>query len=473
MLSLLSSGTLQLSDEVTNLRQDAHRLISEKTQVLDLMARRKRKFHQHMLTVAAMHSGREDFLLMRTAFLGMLGCRTHVQVHRRKTDKATSGKRSAWLWLWKKKLLCLWRRVVLTSCREEMAAAHATEVSACRAEISELQKAVQVSEGTISNVEKLLRAEKERVASLEAALAQSQAQVKEQQATLKEAYVHQFEEVQLRQGVEQRLSSVIFDVSNVRNERNTLQTTLEQKCKEIADHEELHQLRDVRLHEASGELSLAEVVIDDITSTKCVGTKRFFERYNLPGVLVSLFRKTIELKSLQRDGSVTRRLSVSSTGSAPASPGASPSSKKSASASLAADVRSALGLQKNCNFSKRALHTYVESLHLTQVSTAMTTQVLLALLGLNLGDGPCDVSRFVAALASPPAWEDSELAAALFGQLGEPAASIVSLSRNRSRGRAKTETSPLANRRPQRALTSPNMASDRPQRASTSPNIGS
>merc|ERR1719316_639773 len=100
--------------------------------------------------------------------------------------------------------------------------------------------------------------------------------------------------------MEQKFSNLVADMQLLRSERDNLALEVEKKRKEIAESEDLHQRDELRLHEASGELSLAEVVIDDITSSKCVGLRRFFEKYNLPGVVVSLFRKTIELHSQLR-----------------------------------------------------------------------------------------------------------------------------------------------------------------------------
>merc|ERR1712232_394536 len=122
---------------------------------------------------------------------------------------------------------------------------------------------------------------------------------------------------------------------------------------------------------------------------------------------------------------------------------------------MVAEVRSALGVHKEGTFSKSSLLTYIEGLHLTLVSPSMATQVLLALLVLDLGEGPCDVTRFVTALSAPPAWETSELAAGLWGSLGESAASVVQQTRRKSRGRARTGTDSMTSARRPRCVTAP------------------
>ena len=48
-------------------------------------------------------------------------------------------------------------------------------------------------------------------------------------------------------------------MSALRKERADLMVVLEEKRKEIAESQDLHNLRQLRLQEASGELALAEV----------------------------------------------------------------------------------------------------------------------------------------------------------------------------------------------------------------------
>merc|ERR1712137_311949 len=79
-----------------------------------------------------------------------------------------------------------------------------------------------------------------------------------------------------------------------------------------------------------------------------------------------------------------------------------------------------LGLGGDGTVSQHEIQAYVDSLHLTQVSTEMVTQVILLLLDLNLGETRCDVSHFAQLVASPPAWRDIKCARALLGTLHEP-----------------------------------------------------
>jgi len=332
-----------------------------------------------------------------------------------------------------------------------LASARIEEVSACKVETTEVAKTLMVAQSTIGDVEKMLASETSRGDELQAALDDARAQISELQATLKDTYMAQFEEAQKRQSVEQRYSALIGDVQPMRTEREGLLKMLDENRKEIAEQRNLAQMREKRLHETSGELSRAEHVIDGITNQKCIGTQRFFERYNLPGVLLSLFRKTLELHGQLRSKSgLLHKDSVSSLGSggqgllvrspcSPCSGGSTPSSPTSSPTAkgscmiCSAEVRSALSLHKDGAVSRHVLQSFIEGLHLTQVSAPMATQVLLALLDLDLGAAPCDVSHFAAALASPPAWESSRLAKATWGSIGEPIAAAAEAQQARRR----------------------------------------
>jgi len=453
MLSVLSSGTLQLSEELCQAREEAHRLISERQEALVVLRRSKAHFQTQIGNVSRLFEVRDSFNLKRTAFLGFLGLRAHVQLlpFRRKCDVAETSRRSAWVWLWRKKVLCLWHRATSLSYREQMLAAHIQEVAACREQQDRISGHLSAARADAKHLEKMLSCERQRANQLEADLAKAKVQISDLKATLKDAYVRQFEESQQRQTMEEKLSSVVGEMRQMRKDRDDLLDVVEQKRKEIAESEDLHQLRELRLHEASGELSLAEVVIDDITSSKWTGMQRFFEKHDLTGVLAALFRKLIELHGslrIRQAGGLSRQPSLTSIGSPrsphPSSPTASPKGTKTAAVSLAAEVRNALSLHKEGTFSKHALLAYIESFHLTQVSAPMVVQVLLAILDVDLADGRCDVSRFIAALNSPPAWGTTHLAKDLWGSLGESAANIVQATRRRSKVRTRTDCSPAA-----------------------------
>lgn len=441
MLSVLSSGTLHLNKELSQARVETHRLMMEKSDVLDILERRQLRFVKHMGTIAQLHADSLDDVLKRAAFVSFVSWRTRNQVWRRIPHPSGGARRSAWVWLWRRKLLTVWHRACQVSRREELQSTHRSEVAACKIEIHKLSSSLSTSKDKAEDLENLLTCERRRVSELEASLEQARKQISELQDTLKDSYVRQFEEVQLREGIEKKFSDLIGEMQNMRSERQSLALNLEHQRKEMEASEDLHNKRELRLHEASDELSVAEMVIEDITSSKCVGLRRFFEKYNLPGVVISLFRKTIELQSqLRSRGAAALARNQSSVLNGGSSPPRSARQSQSSKGTLLDEVRSALSLHQDGSFSRNALHNYIESLKLTQVSTSMATQVLLALLDLDLGEGPCDASRFVSALSSPPSWESLELLTALWGSVGEPASAIVQQHR-RSRTRGCNEFS--------------------------------
>ena len=77
----------------------------------------------------------------------------------------------------------------------------------------------------------------------------------------------------------------------MKSQNEGLQKQLLAMQKDLVESRKQTAEREVRLLEASSELSLAREVIDDIASSKLAGLRRFFEHYDLPSVCLSLFRK--------------------------------------------------------------------------------------------------------------------------------------------------------------------------------------
>merc|ERR1712232_937810 len=113
---------------------------------------------------------------------------------------------------------------------------------------------------------------------------------------------------------------------------------------------------------------------------------------------------------------------------------------------LEAEVRQHMSLSGQ-HVTRQGLQVYVEGLRLMWVTAGMVTQVVLALLNLDLGDSPCEVSRFVGMLQSPPPWEELDFATALWGAVGEPAVAVVQYHRKARNGGL---TSPLVENPQQR-----------------------
>lgn len=483
MLSVLSSGTLALSEELSHVRQEVNRLRGENSMLLDEMDRRRANVVTHIGWVWCCFAREQEVILKRVAFLGLQSCRSMAQTwwrSRRKAAGNPANRADAWAWLWRRKVLSVWRRVASEERRASLHGPHRETEEALRRENADLQERVAELQARTEGLRGSLASERERREALEAPLEEARANVEELQATLKESYLRQFEEAQKRELLEQKVAARCRDAEVIWNERQALQSEVTRQRDERAKCEALHIEREHRLIEASRELSLAEEVIDDVTSLKCVGLRRFFERYNLPSVLVALFRKTVELQwqirraqSRAAGGGTHSHASLPSGGGASCSSlhgGTSPRSGATAPApagiqslspsasmlkaastgagALEAEVRNHISLHGEVGVTRHALQVYIEGLRLAQVSPGMVTQVLLALLNLNLGEHTCDVARFVAALISPPSWEQLDFATALWGAAGEPAVAVVQQHRQKqSRAAcAKGATSPTPRR---------------------------
>jgi len=412
MLSVLRNGTLHLSEELSSARDEASRLRTENLALLQRLDRSEGATSWQLAFAWRSLAEQRNKALKQAAFLAFQSCRARCLAWRG-SGAASSGRGGAWHWLWHRKLFSVWRRVAHLGCRAALTEQSRAQTCRTVEHFTEVQRRNQ-------DLETLLACERRRILELQEALGQAQTQVSELQATLKDCYVRQFEEAQQREALENQCEALTRDVQRLRSERERLGQEVSQRRDELARSEARHAQRELRLYEASGELSLAEEVIDDITSSRCSGLRRFFERYDLPKVLTCLFCKVVELQ-----GQLRAR-----------SPGAAPAP---AALAVEAEIRQHLNLHREGAVSRHALQAYVEALHLPHASSAMVTQVVLALLGLNLGEGFCDVLRFTGLLLDPPPWEKLEFATALWGAVGESAATIVmqhrrSMSRNPSQG---------------------------------------
>lgn len=434
MLSVLSNGTLHLSEELSNCRQEVIRLRGENATLAFQLHKHRASTVKRLHDVWVALSGQSDIVLLRSTFMALVHNRTRSQVCFRlwsgpENSKQTRCRDSAWAWLWRRKVFSVWRRVTHLNVREELERRHKATHGEKDAEASHRSIIMEDIRQRNHDLESLLACERNRVASLEVLLMKATQQVQELQATLKESYVKQFEAAQQREKMEGHFTTLLEDLNRLRQEREVLSHEAATKTEELSRSAALHAERELRLLEASGELSLAEEVIDDIAGTRCSGLQRFFERYNLPRVLISLFRKVLELTAHVR---LTKAIASGGSAGGPNSP--SPTSKLGGAApgSLESEVRR-MSLTGDGRVSRSAFASYIDSLHLDNVSAAMVAQVVLALLGLDLGDGSCDSNRFLALLVSSPPWEQLDFATALWGAASEPAAVVEMHRRSLSR----------------------------------------
>ncbi|CAE7919408.1 spnA [Symbiodinium necroappetens] len=441
MLSVLSSSAVHLSEELHRTRQDLVAARCEAAQLAAALQQKRTWVVQHMESVFKVLQQRNERLLQSLAFHGMIMARSCSQVWRRSASaglaespapsspRRSPGRATAWQWLWQKKVFGLWRRGAEVARRARHSEEHHAELHGQRASLLDLEECVERLHGRRVDLEALLQSERRRVQELETELSGCKEQVKELQRTLKESYVQQFEASQKREELESHFSKLLEELHRMKADKEGLEGQIPQLRKDLKEARALNADQESQLVEATGELSLAEEVIDDITSSKLVGLRRFFEHYNLPAVCLSLFRKVVELQHQLRTRS---RLSQTSQASeTPRSP------RLERTRAIESEVRQ-LGAVTRCS-----LQGYIEGLNVDQVTSSMVVQVVLALLGLDLGRAPCDAARFVSLLAAPPAWEQLDFATALWGSAGEPAAAVVQQHRARlaalsSQGSAST-----------------------------------
>jgi len=251
----------------------------------------------------------------------------------------------------------------------------------------------------------LLVSERARCRSLEKELALCQEQVKDLQRTLKEAFVQQFDAQQRQEELESHFSKLASDFRELKAQKEQFESDLAKARSDLQEAHHAQAEKEQRLMEASSELSLAEEVIEDITTSKLVGLRRFFEHYDLPAVSLSLFCKVVELQH-------HLRTSWKVKGERLSAPGA-----------IEKEVQE---FSTQHQVSRRGLQAYLEGLNLT-VSASMVSQVILALLGL---DSPSDCQRFASLLLQPPHWQQGDFATALWGAAAEPAASLLAKHRS-------------------------------------------
>ena len=406
MLSVLSSSTLNLSEELHRTREDLILSRFETAKLSDALAKKRQKVTQHLDSFWGVLKHHQDKVLKSKVLHAFRLSRQ--QVWRRPTLKETTSPSktglsgAAWRWLWQKKVFGLWRRGAALALRQRYKDEHHHQLTHHQNSVLELQENLERLHDRRVDTDGLLQSERARVQTLEAELAASQDQVKELQKRLKESFVKQFQSQTRQDELESHFSKLAADFRELKAENHRFEQEL---LKARADLQEAHGVnaeKENRLLESSSELSLAEKVIEDITSSKLVGLRRFFEHYDLPSVSLSLFCKVLELQQQMRN--IWKG-----------------NSKERERLSMPMAIEKEVQHFSSHQVSRRALHAYLEGMNLT-IPASMVAQVILALLGL---DAPCDPSRFCALLLQPPQWQSGDFATALWGSAGEPAAALL------------------------------------------------
>ncbi|CAK8998567.1 unnamed protein product [Durusdinium trenchii] len=420
MLSVLSSGTINLTEELHRTRQDLIEARFEAANLAEALAQKRERFVEHLESFWFVLKHHQERVLKSRVFHAFALACHHWQMRTTATTMAATEAlvesspraRSKWRWLWQKKVFGLWRRASTLAHRSRTRETHHQELEQHKGSVSELREHVERLHGRRLDTDGLLLTERTRVRELESELSSCKEQVKELQSTLKQCYVQQFEDSQKREELERHFSKLAEDFRQMKVEKEKLHQELLKTQVELQDSNQRAAEHQSRLKEASSELCLAEEVIDDITTSKLVGLQRFFDHYDLPSVCLSLFGKILELQHQLRSTARSIR----------------PKGERSAEKAIETEVCQQLAMHDQV--SRRGLQDYIEHLKLN-VSASMVAQVLLALLGLD--GSPCDQLRFTQLLAQPPAWRHLDFATALWGSAGEPAAAVVQQHRNKLR----------------------------------------
>jgi len=212
-----------------------------------------------------------------------------------------------------------------------------------------------------------------RISELEATLEHTRTKVNEQQEALKEAFIRQFEECQQKHTSDSHCAELECKVLQLQKERESLEQLARAKTGESAEHER-------RVVEVSVDLSRTEQLVKELTNSKCSALQFFFEKRDFPAVLLSLFRKVLELQCALR--------------------GVVNSEDVHSFSLLEREVRRVCSQGKGV-VSRHQLQLYIETLKLSKVTAVMVTDVVLATLDLST-DESCDSARFLSLLTTPP-----------------------------------------------------------------------
>eukprot|EP00928_Gymnodinium_smaydae_P064128 TRINITY_DN47542_c0_g1_i1.p1 TRINITY_DN47542_c0_g1~~TRINITY_DN47542_c0_g1_i1.p1 ORF type:complete len:428 (-),score=36.01 TRINITY_DN47542_c0_g1_i1:153-1436(-) len=259
-----------------------------------------------------------------------------------------------------------------------------------------------------------LEQERTRRSELETNLQESTTRIGELERTLKDVYKHQFEEMAQKSNLEQQYSTLVRDYRALKSERDLYEGQAVASRTGLGNAAEANAALKHQLSLASLDISQAGEMIEHMHASKLKGMGRFFEKYDLPAVVLALFRKVAELQ-----GYIHGCHSDSTWDSHRSSSNLRDLDSSSATRPLEA-LRQYLKVHGGSSVPRSILQSYIEQLCLTKVSSAMASQVILALLGLDTVSEPCSPSRFVTLLACPPAWQQLEVSSFSCGLDGEP-----------------------------------------------------
>jgi len=352
MLSVLNTGTRNLLQELSRQRKEIVRLQNENTSLVGNNGRTRSICALHAQKLMRSVLLQEELFLKKFCFIAFREGRQHYLMW----QKHCGSREVAWSWMWRRKVVSLWRRVTEGARRQEF-----QKIGDAGLQLK-LVASYQVNGDLLS-----------RISELEGTLEQTRTKVNEQQEALKEAFIRQFEESQQKHSSDSRCAELECKVLQLQKEREGLEQVARVKTGESAEHER-------RVVEVSVDLSRTEQLVKELTNSKCSALQFFFEKRDFPAVLLSLFRKVLELQCALR--------------------GVVNSEDVHSCSLLEREVRRVCSQGKGV-VSRHQLQLYIETLKLSKVTAVMVTDVVLVTLDLST-DESCDSARFLSLLTTPP-----------------------------------------------------------------------
>ncbi|CAJ1397325.1 unnamed protein product [Effrenium voratum] len=189
--TMLENGFSSAEQYVPDRNRTRQELVSARSETADLARRlsnRRWRMTLHLESGWDVLRKHHERWLLSVAFHAFGAAR---QVVWRRTpdsrdDRTSRGRVAAWQWLWRKKVVSLWRRATGLSQRDRLREDQEAQLGHHRSSIWELQECVERLHGRRVDINSLLQSERARVQELESELGSCQGQVKELQRTLKE-----------------------------------------------------------------------------------------------------------------------------------------------------------------------------------------------------------------------------------------------------------------------------------------------
>lgn len=384
MLSVLSNGTLSLAEELSRVRQEGDILRGQSAALAEQLRRRRSIEGYFMESFFRLIDRLKENALKRGVFSGLLCCGGRACQVWRRSQPAT--RMTAWRWLWRRKVVQLWRHAANISAREALAQRHEEEIASARSEIAKLEQQLSEERERCYRMSQAFSRERLKTEELQEELQTRNDDMNQEVAkfrmSLKDAFQRQFGADEKARQQEARIGELTGDLERTRAELSDLEEESHKVVDDLQRSEERAATFERQLKMVTGELSLVDGIVGQLSGARDKGIQRFFEKYNMPVVIVALFRKVLDLQHRLREGL--------------GEPSGRPKSH------VEQEIRRRMILNPEGLVSRSDLEAYIHGLRLCPAEPGMVTQVILGIVGLDLGSETCHADRFCALLGAPP-----------------------------------------------------------------------